>query len=248
MKIKISVFCLLILLLSYGYVYGKNHTNTTTVDQVTSNSNNTQTNKIVNEQTSDSQNPIEIPQTYQIQNVPFATQAPLGNWDHLHEEACEEASLIIVDYYLTNKPLSPQIMEDQIQKLVSYENKYFGKSDMDLTIAQEKSLAENYYGLNPDIKPISNIDNIKQEIAQNHIVIVPAAGRLLDNPNFTAPGPVYHMLVITGYTQNRIITNDVGTRKGLNFSYSYDNLFNAIHDWAGSADNIVTGKKEMLVF
>jgi hypothetical protein len=248
MNIKIIVFIFLIIALTTGYIYGKKITNTTSVNQETKNSDINITESIKDTQIIDDSKTQEAPESFKIENVSFASQAPLGNWDHLHEEACEEASLIMVDYYLNNKTLNSQVMEDQIQKMVTYEEKYFGKSDMDLTITQEKTLAQNYYNISPEIKPITSINDIKKEIAQNHIVIVPAAGRMLDNPNYTAPGPIYHMLVITGYTPSRIITNDAGTRKGLNFTYSYNNLWNSIHDWAGSADNITTGQKIMLVF
>ena len=42
-------------------------------------------------------------------DVPFTSQAPFGKWDAYHEEACEEASLVMIEYYLQNKKLTPQI-------------------------------------------------------------------------------------------------------------------------------------------
>jgi len=74
---------------------------------------------------------------------------------------------------------------------------------------------------------------------------VPAAGRELGNPNFTDPGPLYHMLVVRGYTENNFITNDVGTRKGENYQYKYDVLMNAIHDWNGGDVN--NGQRVVIV-
>ena len=44
-------------------------------------------------------------------------------------------------------------------------------------------------------------------------VLLPAAGRLLRNPYFSGQGPLYHMLVVKGYTRDgKIITDDPGTR------------------------------------
>jgi hypothetical protein len=40
-------------------------------------------------------NSVNILDSYQITNVPFVSQAPFANWDQLHDEACEEASVII---------------------------------------------------------------------------------------------------------------------------------------------------------
>jgi hypothetical protein len=41
-------------------------------------------------------------------SVPFASQAPFAVWDEIHEEACEEASLVMVKYYLDKKALTPK--------------------------------------------------------------------------------------------------------------------------------------------
>ena len=38
--------------------------------------------------------------------VPFGVQAPNANWDALHEEACEEASLIMMAHFLKNTGIS----------------------------------------------------------------------------------------------------------------------------------------------
>lgn len=254
MKIKTIIFILLILVLISGYVYQKKYITKNNAEISSApvivnqnNSPNKTSSDIIDSKNSQSQS-ISIPSSYNIKNVPFQSQAPFANWDHLHEEACEEASLIIVKYYLDHQPLSAQEMENNIQTLISWEQKNWGKSDADLTIAQEKTLAQNYYNLNPEIKTINSIDDIKQEIAAEHIVIVPAAGQMLHNPNYTAPGPVYHTLVVRGYTSNIIITNDVGTRRGENYSYQNDIFWNALHDWNGTASNITSGQKVILVF
>ncbi|MCR4279964.1 MAG: hypothetical protein NUV82_00890, partial [Candidatus Komeilibacteria bacterium] len=41
---------------------------------------------------------IELPAEYNL-DVPFMSQAPHANWDLPYQEACEEASLIMVDYF-----------------------------------------------------------------------------------------------------------------------------------------------------
>lgn len=187
-----------------------------------------------------------LPSSHQISGVPFQSQAPFANWDQLHDEACEEASVVIVQYYNSRQSLSVEAMEEQIQNMVSWEINYFG-SHKDLTAAETKALARNFYDLNLKIKNISSIDDIKKEIAQDHLVIIPTAGRLLGNPNFRSPGPVYHMLVVSGYDGNKITTQDVGTRNGQNYVYNEEVLFNAIHDWNGSPESINSGEKVILV-
>ena len=189
-----------------------------------------------------------LPDSFLIANFPFQSQAPLANWDELHDEACEEASLILVNYFLNNQSLSAETMNEEILKMVDWEIKNWG-GHKDLTIAETAQMAEGFYGLkNYQIKKNITISDIKKEISQNHPVIVPTAGRLLGNPYFRSPGPVYHMVVVIGYDENTIIVQDVGTRRGDHYRYSEQVFLNAIHDWNGDPDNIQTGPKNMLVF
>ena len=100
----------------------------------------------------------------------------------------------------------------------------------------------------PKVKIVANpsITDIKTALSQSKAVIVPAAGRKLGNPYYTQPGPLYHMLVIKGYTKDgRFITNDPGTRRGADFIYDPAVLWNAIRDWNGG--DVDTGKKVMIV-
>lgn len=190
---------------------------------------------------------VPLPDSFQIKNVPFTSQAPLFNWDTLHDEACEEASLIIVKYYSSQKELTPEIAETEIQKMVEWEIGYFG-SHKDLTTKETVNVAKNFYDLNNlSVKKITSLSDIKTEISQNHLVIVPTAGRLLGNPNFRTPGPIYHMLVISGYDAKGFTTQDVGTKNGKNYYYNQDILFNAIHDWNGVPDKINSGTKNIIV-
>ena len=187
----------------------------------------------------------ELPKSVQI-SMPFLSQAPFEIWDPLHEDACEEASLIMVKYFLDKKNIpSLEIADKEIKDLVGYQEK--NNYGISISLEDLNKIANDYYKMTTGIvKNNITIDDIKMELTLGHPVIVPAAGKMLANPNFTNGGPVYHMLVITGYDENGFITNDPGTRKGQNFRYSFDNLFNAIHDF--DANNILNGQKSILVF
>jgi len=78
-------------------------------------------------------------------------------------------------------------------------------------------------------------NDIKKILSEGYIIIAPTYGQKLNNPHFTPPGPVYHMLVIKGYDSENFITNDPGIWQGKNFIYSYDNLFNSICDLPAEA-------------
>ncbi|MBU1911108.1 hypothetical protein KKG16_01695, partial [Patescibacteria group bacterium] len=88
---------------------------------------------------------------------------------------------------------------------------------------------------------------IKEELIKGNPIIIPAAGRDLDNPYFSGEGPWYHMLVIKGYDKKRFITNDPGTRRGEGYKYEYSVLLNAVHDWTGIKEDIRNGDQIMLV-
>jgi hypothetical protein len=182
-----------------------------------------------------------------IISVPFTSQAPQSVWDAYHEEACEEASLIMVYYYLQNKKITPEIAEDEIQKIIAYQIKNYGDY-MDSTAEEIVKLGSDFYGLK-NLKVVYDFseNDIKKELAKGNPVIVPAAGQLLGNPNFTPPGPLYHALVLVGYKNNMIIANDPGTKRGEKYQYDINVLYNAIHDFTGDKNRIEFGRKAMIV-
>lgn len=179
--------------------------------------------------------------------VPFMSQAPYGVWDERHEEACEEASIIILKYYLNKKDLTKEIAEKEIQKMIDYEIKNYGDYK-DSNAEQTVKLAKDFYGIE-NLKVIYDFkkEDVRKELIKGNPVIIPAAGRELGNPYYTPPGPLYHMLVLTGYSGDQIITNDPGTRRGENYHYNVDILYDAIHDFPGDKNRIGEGEKAMVV-
>ncbi|MCX6766157.1 MAG: C39 family peptidase [Candidatus Moranbacteria bacterium] len=178
--------------------------------------------------------------------VLFYSQAPLSKWDAFHEEMCEEASILNAGLYLENKTLTKGQFEAELQKIQKIE-----KDNVDewksTTVVQTKKWADIYFGDTLSIKIIDNptIEDIETEIAAGHPVAVPLSGRDIGNPNFTPPGPVYHMLVVKGYDTQNFITNDVGTRKGDSYTYAKDVIMKNMHDW--NPQDIHLGAKRVLV-
>lgn len=188
-----------------------------------------------------------IPSSYLIDNFPFQPQAPFANWDQLHDEACEEAAVILVNFWNEgHSTISAQTMDDEILKMVDWEIKNWG-SHKDLTVKETVSMAKSFYGLSLRSEYDISLEDIKKEVSQDHPVIVPTAGRLLGNPYFRQPGPIYHMLVVIGYNGNTMIVQDIGTKRGDHYQYNVQVLLNAIHDWTGNPETIEQGKKVMLV-
>lgn len=176
--------------------------------------------------------------------VPFLVQAPFAKWDALHEDACEETSLIMVNHFLNATTIESATSGDkEINDLVNYEaGKGYGLS---ITLLELKDIAVDYYSLKGREVINPTLTDIKQELANGNPVIIPAAGKLLANPHFSNGGPNYHMMVLTGYDSQGFITNDPGIKEGEHYRYPFDTLYNAIHDW--DAGNILNGQKAYLV-
>ena len=188
----------------------------------------------------------DVPSEYNLA-VPFTSQAPHGNWVPPYKEACEEASALMAAFYFQKEPdgqIDPETADEEILRIVAFEDTFFGYN-ADTTAAETALLIENYYHLTTELVMNPTADQLKEQIAAGYPIIMPAAGRELGNPYFTAPGPRYHMLVIKGYTEEGFITNDPGTRHGEDYFYSTDVLLNAIHDWNGG--EVELGEKVVIV-
>jgi hypothetical protein len=107
-------------------------------------------------------------------------------------------------------------------------------------------MLEGYYKFS-DFRILENpsIEELKRELAQGHLIVAPFAGRMLGNPFYSGEGPYYHMMVIKGYDQTNFITNDVGTKRGLNFIYPYQTIMNSLHDY--HVRDIQTAPKKVIV-
>ncbi len=198
--------------------------------------------------------PKIIPEFVNLE-IPFISQAPYAIWDELHDNACEEAAIIMVYYYLNKKELTQETAEQEILNLVDWQIKNWG-GHFDLDAEQIVELFKNYFGSTSlatssyqNIELIYNftVEDVKKELTDGNPIIIPAAGRLLGNPYFTPPGPEYHALVIKGYDDEKseFIVNDPGTKRGADFRYNYKILENAVHDFNNG--DVLAGKKAMIV-
>lgn len=183
--------------------------------------------------------------------VPFVLQSPFGNWDELHEEMCEEASLMMLYQYHIGQSIDRHQMDQKLKEMARWEQKMTGDYT-DSNVSEMISLARGFYGLDfsQHLKVVSLRDpfEIKSILSDGHPILLPAAGRLLGNSNFTAPGPIYHNLILLGYEKNDIITNDPGTRKGEGYRYSLDVLWKALHDFPGKGKDMSAGDKSIIVY
>ncbi len=174
----------------------------------------------------------ELPEKF-ILSVPFTPQAPTANWDELHNEACEEASVLMANAFFqgdTRSTLPPAEAEKEIEKLTSWQQDKLGYY-LSIDAKETVRMIEAVYGLKAEVITDFSEETLKRALTENKLVLVPVNGRLLGNPYFQTPGPIYHMFVITGYDKKSFIVNEPGTKRGQNYRYDWQTIKNAIGDY-----------------
>lgn len=189
------------------------------------------------------QEPVQLPEALNLE-MTFYSQAPHGNWDYPWQEACEEASVLLIanEYYDHN--WTRDEFNEEILKIVDWEKNYFGSYEH-TDMAQTAEMLEKYLGLNTVIHENPSYEDIQKVLLKGHLIVMPFAGKQLNNPYYTNGGPNYHVMVVKGYkaAEKKIITDDVGTRRGEDFVYTWDNIHSSLHDYA---EPITDGAKRMI--
>lgn len=202
------------------------------------NKDSTQLNKNVTENTTNKPTletpPKESPpQTTQIKKsvyieIPFTVQAPNQRWN-IHEESCEEAVALMYHYFLKEsklKDIPATTAHNEMLKMVAWQKSNYGK-EPDLSIKAFGNFYQSYYGNKYKITNKATKDDIKEALSLGHPVIVPVMTHSLGNPNYGREDS-YHLLLIKGYNDKEIITNDAGISKGKNYRYTWETMFKAI--------------------
>ncbi len=185
-------------------------------------------------------------------DAPFISQAPFGNWsDPRKQDGCEEAAAIMAMAWVNNEKLTPQIADEKIDEISAYEEKMYGNFyDTNAQDTAERIFKGFFAYSNIEVKHNITKENIKQELFKGNLIIVPTNGRLLNNPNYTPPGPATHNLVVIGYdiSADEFITNDPGTRNGKSYRYNEDILESALLDYpTGNHEKIEEIKTAMII-
>lgn len=185
------------------------------------------------------------------EKVFFTSQAPTGDWSRSEfQDGCEEASALMVHAWRTGTLYTKEEVKGELFAMARYQEKQIGQGvDTDVADTAEMLLDGYLYISDYRIAYDFTLDELKSALAEG-LVIVPTNGRALKNPNFTLPGPLQHMLVITGYDAEtqEFITNDPGTWKGAGYRYPEATLYAAIREYpTGKHLPITTERKAMIV-
>jgi hypothetical protein len=176
------------------------------------------------------------PLTFVDLAAPYTNEAPDDVWTGPWKNACEEASMAMVEkYYLGQRTMTKAEAKDFMQMLFDKQNKIYG-SNADSDSTRTAYLINNFSSYGAVIKDKPTIEEIKAEINGRRPVIALHYGFDLKNKNipFLAAGSSYHMTVIVGYddVKKEFIVNDSGDRKvGKNHRYGYDLFMSTLHDF-----------------
>ena len=182
--------------------------------------------------------------------IPFTSQAPNQNWVLPFKEFCEEASVLMVMSYVNRQLINnPDYASQKMLEIKTFEESRFGYYQD--TNAEETAIIMREFYDYTRVRVVYDpkIEDIKKALGEGKAVIMPAAGRMLGNPYFQIPGPLYHMIVIKGYTKTgNFITNDPGTRKGKGYRYKADVLQTSLEEYpTGNHIPLIDHRTAMIV-
>ena len=168
-------------------------------------------------------------------SVPFTSQAPYGKWIPPWDNACEEASTLMIDLYYQNygaSTIDKEIATSKINRLIDIENNYLG-FNIDNNAEQMAYIINNFLFWEAFVVEDPTLEQLKHEIDIGHPFILPVAGPDLHNPYYDSDNVDYHAFVVKGYDDKtqEFIVQDPGTSHGLDFRYSYDTIMTAMHDF-----------------
>ncbi len=185
-------------------------------------------------------------------DVPFTSQAPLGEWDDIRQQnACEEAAALMAMKWVRGESIvNPEQAKKEILNIVDFQVKEGNFNYSTSTRDTVKIIYKGYFGYEK-VKVVEDAttDDIKNALESGSLVVAATNGQLLGNPYYTQPGPSEHMLVIIGYDPKtkEFITNDPGTKRGKDYRYKEDILYKALRDYPTGYKEPITKIEKLLI-
>ncbi len=171
-------------------------------------------------------------------SVPYTSEIPDGTWTKPWNNACEEASIVMVEqYYIGNHAtrLSRTEAKKLMWPLFGIQDKLW-KSSADTSATRTARLINENSGFSAHIVDNPTITDIEKEIRAGRPVISFHYGYDLKNPNipWRRGGSSYHVMPITGYDniKKEFIVDDPGNHAtGLDYRYKYATIMGSLHDF-----------------
>lgn len=185
--------------------------------------------------------------------VPYVNEAPNGIFTGPWKNACEEASISMVEgYYLGKKTVLKNEAEEFMTMLFEKQDILHG-SNSNSDAARTAEMINKYSSYGAFIKENPTIEEIKSEVNKGRPVLTPNYGFSLKNPNipFLLSGSSYHMVVVIGFNDEtrEFITNDSGDEKtGAGYRYGYDLFMSTIRDYDYSTNKVSGPPRAIFTF
>lgn len=178
---------------------------------------------------------LMLPTVASLLVVNFTSQSPFGDWNQPWQDACEEASLVMVDSFYHHRELNSSIAAQAILNVIKMKEKYYGAS-LDENAEQMADMVNRFFSWEARVVENPTLEQMKKQLDEKQPIILPVDGKRLKNPNFLNGGPDYHVIVLSGYNEKKkvFVSQDPGTKKGHNYEYSYDIIMSAMHDFLPS--------------
>ena len=173
-----------------------------------------------------------LPEKIKI-SVPFTSQAPQGIWVEPWQNACEEASIVMIDYFYNGDNLTKEKAREEILKIFDTKERSFGQSADESMETIAAIINQSNLSWSARVVDNPTIEQMKLELANHRPIMVPIYAPAIDNPYYTDEGPDYHVVVLVGYDDDtqEFIFHDPGTQYGKNFRYDYEGFYKAISDF-----------------
>jgi hypothetical protein len=103
--------------------------------------------------------PSALPKSVNLA-VPFLSQAPKMIWDRIHEDTCEEASIVMVEeFYAKAKTIDVDAGEADLLALVDKQMELYGRFESTSATETER-LVKTVYGNPTQVQVVTSIDNV----------------------------------------------------------------------------------------
>lgn len=170
--------------------------------------------------------------------VPFTSQAPDGIWAEPWQNACEEASITMIDNFYNQDDLTKDEAREEILNIFDFKNGAFGVSLDESMSTVAAIINRSNLVWRATVVDEPTIQDMRTELAAQRPIIAPIYAPALENPYYTDGGPDYHVVVIVGYDDvaGEFIVHDPGTRRGEDFRYGYQEFHEAISDFLSDED------------
>lgn len=160
--------------------------------------------------------------------VPYVSQVPTGDWVRPWDQACEEASITMIEGFYQQKTAIPVAeSKERMQAMIDWENNAFGKND-DTNAEETAKIIEALSSFDTEVVREPSLEAIQAQIdAQQPVIFFVNMFQLYQE----TPGKdSFHVGVIVGYDEEKqeFIINDPARERR---RYSYQTMMNALHDY-----------------